>query len=147
MVNGSLSNIKSREFDSSSKLKRIFRMLNPEKNPPKLPAIGLHFFGIGSGVVDALDDAELEVVVGEFGVADDSGESSDFVVELRNGVTALEREPQCVQVFLRVLQHLEAKINWKLIFDANKNGKNNESSLKMTQGWTLQYCLSCILNF
>ena len=79
------------------------------KSQKKSPAISLHVFRVGPGVVDSLYDAELEVVVGEFGVADDSREGADFVVELGNGVAAFEGETQRVQVLLRVFQHLKRK--------------------------------------
>ena len=76
----------------------------PEGREVKSPAICLHI--LRSGVVVALDDAEFEVVVGKLGVADDPRECPYLVVELRHRVTALEREAECVQVLLRVLQHL-----------------------------------------
>lgn len=70
----------------------------------KSPAICLHV--LWSGVVVALDDAELEVVVCELGVADDPREGADLVVKLRHRVAAFEHEAERVQVLLRMLQHL-----------------------------------------
>ena len=55
--------------------------------------VGVNLLGVLDHVVDAGQDAELEVVVCEVGVANHAAEGAGLVVELGHGVAALEGKP------------------------------------------------------
>ena len=54
-----------------------------------------------------MDHTELEVIVVEVEIGDDPREGPHFVVELWDRIASFEGEPESVQVFLGMFQHLE----------------------------------------